>query len=352
MPPSPRPPASLSSLGAPALLLLLLSLAGCLPHSCSRTESRALLPADSLSRALAAETPEDTLRHVWTAATPEDTPMKHPRTVFFGPDGRLYVGDTERNSVLVFGDDGAFVEEITDEAFEYPYLAGWRADTLLVFNPTARRLAFVSGGALRRTLATPDDLPPRGALQYMAASDSALFFKALGQNFEGYLARLDARGRIAERHALTGPYWRYAGMLRLWGDSLLSLSGFRPVIDVLTPDGRLDTLALTGFDSPMLARSRLFLLGETHEPPLLTSSAAASGASLFVLNMRPGWLRIDVYDHAGRLRRILTQENPSFNQEYYPADLAVRRVGRAFEIAVVAVKPAPSLDRYRWTPTQ
>ncbi|RMF59718.1 MAG: hypothetical protein D6746_07860, partial [Bacteroidetes bacterium] len=84
---------------------------------------------------------------------------------------------------------------------------------------------------------------------------------------------------------------------------------------------------------------------------LLTASADAVGDALFVLNMRPGWLRVDVYDAAGRIQHILTQENPAFNQEYYPADLAVRRTADgAFEIAVVASKPAPTLTLYRWHP--
>ncbi|GIV60071.1 MAG: hypothetical protein KatS3mg043_1160 [Rhodothermaceae bacterium] len=329
----------------------MLGLTGCLPHACNRIESRALLPADSLSRALAATLPVDTLRLQWQVTASDDVPMAHPRTVRFGPDGRIYVADTERHHVLAFTGDGALAANLTGPDFEYPYLAGWRGDTLVVFHPMKRRADFLVEGAVVRAVTTPGDLPKRGTLQYLAATGRGLYLKVLGEDFAGYLARLDDRGRIAERYPLPGPAWRHAGLLRTRGDTVLSLAGFTPAIDVLTPDGRLDSLALTGFDSPMLPRRRLFLLGETHEPPLLTASADAAGDYLFVLNMRPGWLRVDVYDAAGRLQHILTQENPAFNQEYYPADLAVRRTADgAFEIAVLASKPAPMLTLYRWHP--
>lgn len=274
--------------------------------------------------------------------------MAYPRTVRFGPGGRLFVSDGERNSVFAFADDGTWLEEITWDSVAVPYLAGLRGDTLIVFNPEDRRLDFVLNGIAIRNLPTPTDLP-EGPLHYAAATDSALYYKVVGEDFEGYLALLDERGGITERIPLPGPAWRYAGLIRPWGDSILSLTGFLPAVDVLTPDGQLDSLALVGFDSPMLARRFSFLHGDTHEAPLLSSSAAPAGDWLFVLNLRPGWLRIDVYDRAGHLQYVLTQPNPGYNKQFYPTDLDVRQDSTgAFDIAVTTVNPTQALHRYRW----
>jgi hypothetical protein len=330
-------------------VVLCIVLAGCLPSSCRRDPPRELFAADSLSRSIAEQTPEDTLRQVWQVSTDEVPRLQHPRTVRFGPGGWLYVADTERHSVFVFDSTGAPVQELAPPTFRYPYLAGFRGDTLLVFNPEAGYIDFVVNGASARQIQTPADLPGANAFQYVAASDSTLFFKALAEGTTGYVARLDDQGQIAEREALAGPYWRYAGQLRTWGDSLLSLSGYRPLVDVFVPGQGLDSLALTGFDSPMLARSRSFLLGEIEEPPLLSASAAPAGDLLFVLNMRPGWLRVDVYGRDGRLQHILIQQDPAFNQNYYPLDLDVRRnADGSYDLTVITSDPEPTVTVYRW----
>jgi hypothetical protein len=276
--------------------------------------------------------------------------MVYPRTVLFDPNGHLYVSDVERNSIYAFSMDGAFVEEITWSSAAVPYLAGIRGDTLLVFNPEARRLDFVLGGALVHTLSTPADLP-REALQYVTATDKAIYFKAVAEGFSGYLARLDDQGAVLSRTTLPGPYWRHTGMLRPWGDSLLSLSGFRPVVDVLGADLSmpLDTMALVGFDSPMLRRSFAFMHGHATQAPLLSTSAAPIDDHLFVLNVRPGWLRIDVFDRAGRLQHILVERDPAYNKQFYAIDLAVRSEapGR-YRIAVAVPRPEPVVKFYDW----
>ncbi|HMB93437.1 MAG TPA: hypothetical protein VKP65_21475 [Rhodothermales bacterium] len=329
-------------------VFFVLTLAGCLPSSCRRVDSRAVAPADSLSRQLAEQLTPDTLQLVWSATGSAEAAMEYPRTVRFGPANRLYVSDAQRNSVFAFAKDGTWLEEITWDSVAVPYLAGLRGDTLVVFNPENRRLDFVLNGTAVRSLHTPPEVP-RGPLHYAAATDSALYYKVVGDEFEGYLARLDEHGSIAERIPLPGPAWRHAGLLRPWGDSLLSLSGFLPSVDVLTPAGRLDSLALVGFDSPMLARRYSFLQGDTHESPLLSPAATPAGNWLFVLNLRPGWLRIDVYDRAGHLQHILTQANPGYNKQFYPIDLAVQQdTTGAFDIAVLTVEPVQELRRYRW----
>lgn len=331
------------------VLLLMLMVGGCLP-SCQRTQPTALFPSDSTSRRIAQKTSVDTLRRIDQTAGTKAHTLAYPRTVRYGPGGRLYVSDVETNSIFVFTGSGRFVREIALPAFAYPYLAGMRGDTLLVFNPQAGRVDFVVDERIARSLTTPD-APSEEALQYIAASDSALYFKLTGRDVDGYLARLDEQGRVAARHTLPGPYWRQAGLLRMWGDSLVSLSGFRPVVDVLAPGGTLDTMALQGFDSPMLARSHAYATGDADRPPLLTASAVPIDDRLFVLNMRPGWLRIDVYDRSGHLEQILTERRPTPGTQYYPIDLAVRQAETGgYEIAVITVKPEPKLMRYRWRP--
>ena len=140
-------------------------------------------------------------------------------------------------------------------------------------------------------------------------------------------------------------------MLRAWGDTVLSLRGYRPVIDVVTPEGRLDSMSLVGFDSPMLARSRMFLQGVLDRPPLLSSSAATCRDFLFVLNMRPGWLRMDVYDRRGILNHVLTEPDPVFDQSFFSTDVAVEcSTPGAYQLAVTIAQPQPRIDLYRWEP--
>jgi hypothetical protein len=103
----------------------------------------------------------------------------------------------------------------------------------------------------------------------------------------------------------------------------------------------------------MLARRHAFLKGDTHESPLLSPAAAPAGDWLFVLNLRPGWLRIDVYDRAGRLQHILTQADPGYDKQFYPIDLAVQQdTPGVFDIAVALVNPVQELRRYRWSMPQ
>ena len=334
-----------------APLALLLLLAGCLPSSCTRTESQAIAPVDSLSRQMATQMTPDTLRLVRRMAGPPEAPLAYPRTVLFGPDGRLFAGDAERNSVYTFAPDGTFLDEITWDGAAIPYLAGLRGDTLLVFSPEARRIDFIRRGVSVRHVATPDDLP-EGPLQYATATDEAVYVKVTAKNFAGYLARLDAGGRVSARVPLPGSEWRHAGLLRAWGDSLLSLSAFFPIVDVLAPDlaTPLDSMALLGFDSPMLRRTFAFRQGEARQAPLLSSSAAPADDWLFVLNLRPGWLRIDVYDRTGRLQHILVEGEPAYDKQFYPIDLAARRSETGgYELAVALLEPVPEIRLYRWT---
>lgn len=335
---------------AAAVLLVLLS--GCLPYSCRREESSALLPADSLSRTLAAAIAVDTLELRWASDGGPDETLEHPRTVRFGPAGSdtIYVSDAEMGRLFVFDTDGSLRRTLA--TVDVPFLAGVAADTVAVFDPSVPAFQFLVDGEAVETVSIDDAGRPRTALVYGAYGDGRLYYKRVDTEKESFVAQVNPNGELSERHILEGPQWRHAGLLRLWGDSVLSLSGYRPVMDVVD-DGRTDTLALHGFDSPMLARTRSFMMGDVREAPLLSSSAAPSGDFLFVLNMRPGWLQIDVFDRRGQLVRRLTERKPDYQSSFFPQDLDVRRLtDGSHAIAVAFSAPRPSVRYYTWNGLQ
>lgn len=322
-------------------------LAGCLPSSCRRIESRDISPADSLSRRMASVITPDSLQSFEPLRV---STMAWPRTVFFASDGSLYASDVESARIFEFSSTGDLRREIAGDSLKAPYIAGLRGDTLLVFNPEARRIDFLLQGAFLHSVSLPRGIP-REALLYAAAGPVDLYLKVTGRNLSGYILRIGGDGVIRARTPLSGSEWRNAGQLRVWGDTLLSLSGFLPMVDIVPADlSRLpDSLALKGFDSPMLRRTYGFLKGETRQAPLLSGSAAAAGGLLFVLNMRPGWLRVDVYDWAGILRHILLGGEPGYDKRFYPMDIAVRPLpDGSFDLAVAVKEPVPEVRRFRW----
>ena len=341
----------LRTFAAAALLLL----SGCLPYSCRRQESTALTPADSLSRALASSIPMDTLSLAWTRSIGDERGDAYPRTVRFGPaqNDPVYLGDAEQALVFVFDLAGQPIDTFATPPI--PYLAGVRGDTVAVFAPEAPAMHFFVRGMPTGTVPIEDPERSETALVYGAFGDNpgngAIYYKRVDPEAGGFVAGIDASGNATTRQSLPGPHWRHAGMLRFWGDSLLSLSGFRPVVDVIAQDGVLDTLALHGFDSPMLARSRSWMLGDIHQAPLLTPSAAAENDLLFVLNLRAGWLRIDAFDRTGRLVHRLTEPDHAWDASFFPQDLDVRsRADGTYAIAVAVSSPDPELRLYRWEP--
>ncbi len=332
--------------GAAALLLL----SGCLPYSCRREESTALMPADSVSRELATGVAMDTLALEWTRDTADGKELQHPRTVRFGPaqTDTLYVSDAEAGVVFVFDTAGSFLAEIA--TIDVPFLAGVRGDTVAVFDPSGPAMEFLVDGESAGTLRIQDSELPRTALVYGAFGDG-VYYKRVDAEAESFVAEADRDGNLRDRHVLRGPHWRHAGLLRLWGDAVVSLSGFQPVIDLVTAAGTVDTLALRGFDSPMLARTRSFLMGDIHEPPLLSSSAAASDDLLFVLNMRTGWLQVDVFDRTGHLLHRLTEKGRTYRKAFFPQDLDVRRrADGSYAIAVAFTAPESGVRMYGWDP--
>ncbi|HEX7070352.1 MAG TPA: hypothetical protein VF190_06090 [Rhodothermales bacterium] len=320
-----------------------------MPHSCQRIETRDVFPADSLSRALAEQTPVDSLQLAWSVGAQEVSALEYPRSIQFSPDGRhLFVSDVESGAVLRFDAEGRFQGTVTIPETDHPYVAGWKEDTLLVLDPDEHRVHYVSGETMRTVEIDAAPLISRSFV-YGTQTSGGFVVKSVHAERGARLLYLDASGGVRDTTSLAGPYWRHAGFLVPWGDSLLSLCGYRPVVDVVAPDGSVDSLALQGFDSPMLSRSRLFMLGEVDEPPLLSASGAVAGPYLFVLNMRPGWLRIDAYDRSGTLQRVLTERSaPDYG--FYPVDLAVHRTADGTYVLAVAVAgKRPRVNVYRWT---
>lgn len=355
MPLSKRPtPTVAGSVSVAAALLL----AGCLPSSCQRSESTQLLPADSLSRRMAASAPTDTLRVAWTTLGEDPHRFAYPRTVRFGQGDTLYVGDVQRNSLFVVVAPGEISAEIELPGVTVPYLAGPAGD--MVFSPVSTTFYQLDHGHVVDSIAIEDPGRESSSLVYGAAGAN-LYYKRVDPEKNGFIAAYTRDGALLDTTHLEGPHWRYAGLLKMWGDTLASLSGFRPVVDLVAPapggsqdpasaTGR-DTLALAGFDSPMLARSRSFMRGDVHEAPLLSSSAAPAGDRLFVLNMRAGWLQVDVFGRDGVLLYRLVEPDVTYQSSFFPQDIDVRRSEGGYEIAVVYSEPEPALRLFLWATT-
>jgi hypothetical protein len=335
------------------VLALALLATGCLPNSCQRERSQALMPSDSLSRRVAQSVPVDTLERLWTTRGPDAARMAVPRTVRFLPEGALVVSDAEANVLYHLRADGRVHHIVRADEFDVPYVSGVRGDTVVVFNAGADRFDFIVDGKRLEEQSLSFQRPAAETLVYTLATDDALYAKIVGEETQDVIARLDDQGRVGAQVPLSGPPWRHSGFLRAWGDSLVSLSGFRPIADLVphsfTSATTVDSMDLVGFDSPMLERSHAFLQGDTSKPPLLTVSAAPLGDRLFVLNLRPGWLRVDVYDRSGRLVRVLTERNREGSNTDYPRDIAVRRTPNGdVLLAVARSAPTPQVELYRW----
>ena len=340
----PGPWARLVALGA-----LAAAVGGCLPSD-QRELDRSVSAADSASVALAATAPVDTLAEAWTARAPDADPMPIPTSLAWAGDA-LAVAETQGGTVRRFAADGRYLGRTAVGPESYPYVAGARGDTLVVLARGADELRWVVPGAgvVRRVPA------PAGATAAFAGPGRLA--ARVGGGPDGAVpevVRLDEAGAEAGRARLAGPAWRSRGRLVAWGDTLVALSGYRPVLD-LVGEGAADTLALVGFASPQLARSAQFARGDVDEPPLLSSSAAALGDALLVLNLRADHLRVDVYGRDGRLRRALVSPGPWRPLEHVALDVAARRRGGAVELAVlwarppgVLVAPDAYVTLYRW----
>ena len=336
------------------LTAVVLLLSGCLPSGCNIGSFDEIAPSDSLSRARAAEVPADSLYRVHAVTSTEAHPMRYPRSLHYQDDGTLVVADAERNSLHYLTPEGRYDREVPSDAFDVPYLAGTTGDTLWIFNAGSDTLVGVSGREVLRDSGFSIERADQASLVYAAAHPESLYLKVLGEDIGATLYQYDWSGTLQAERTLDQPYWRYAGFLRVQGDSLWSLSGFRPVVDRfpldLRADASADTLALRGFDSPMLERSYAFMQGDTHEPPLLIPSATFADGRLFVLNVRSGWVQVDVFGRDGVLQHRLIEANPQPNTDFFPQDLSVRPHDDGYHIAIAISDPDPTVVTYRWTP--
>ena len=344
------------------LLAAPLLLAGCLPGS-QREIDRSLSAADSASVALAASVPVDTMAVVATAEPPASTPFQLATSLAWvepdTPRARLAVVDTQAEVLWWFSADGHPERPWRiPETSPFPYLAGVRGDTVVVLSRNDGGLAWLAPGRALRQMPTPP-----GATAALV-TDSLIVVRLGGgpiaaDTLAPTLVRLSASGRVVARHPIQAPVWRAAGFIRLWDGDLVSLAGYRPVVDRVplgAPEGTpTDTLALSGFTSPQLARSAQFLRGEVSTPPLLTSSAVALGRRLLVLNLRADGVRVDVYGPDGQIERVLVGPEPPAPLDVVAVDLAVRRVSGGVEIAVLMARPGGLLQAsggrvvvYRW----
>jgi len=325
-------------------VLLTFTVTGCLPSSCNRVEPRAVAPADSVSRALAATLPVDTLEVV---SIIESEVLSNPRTVMLTQDGGLIVSDSQENTVHWFDEDDVLTRsvELTDAI---PYLAGLEGDSVWVYAPGPRSMFLIDGSSDPAERGITLGEGSERALTWVARTQDGFVSKVLDEDSGNRVAFHGDDGAILETIALDGPAWRWAGFLRAHQGAVYSLAGFLPSMDVIA-NGAVDSVRFVGFDSPMLARTLQFQMGSTDQPPLLSASSAFVGERIFLLNMRPGWLHIDVYGLDGSIQYILTQPDPSFGTEYYPTDLAVvEREPGVFDLAVTITEPAPRVDRFRW----
>ena len=350
-PPETAPPRPVLTAAAALVVGGAVLVAGCLPSSQRRID-RSVSAADSASAALAAAAPVDTFAVAWEASPA--TPLDLPSSLGWLGDG-LAVVETQGGAARLFDAGGAEAGRI-DLGGDFPYLAGTVGDTVVVLARGADALRWaVAGRGVVRSLPAPP-----GASAALV-TDSVVAVRTGGGAGEaaGAVAVLGPGGAVVAQHPVAGPPWRAVGFLRAWGGRLVALSGYRPVVDVLAPAARpgapLDTLALSGFASPQLPRSAQYARGDVDEPPLLTSSAAAWGDRLLVLNLRGDHVRVDVYDQLGQLERVLV--GPDRSEEVYPLDLAVRERGGAVEVAVLLARPPGLLQApasrvvlYRWAP--
>ncbi|NND73019.1 MAG: hypothetical protein HKN43_15705 [Rhodothermales bacterium] len=331
------------------LILCCITVAGCLPSSCKRIESRELFAADSLSRQLAALIPEDTLTLNGLSFGPEESQLEYPRSILFDSNGHLWIGDVEKGNVLVLDGEGVVLRTVS-ATFELPFVVGADADTVFVFDASLNSVSTVHDTTVLSTTNLSGYDIPENSVRYMSVTDSGFVLKIVPKEGSSELVYYDSGGEQSSRVSLPGPAWQWAGFMRTTDEGIASLRGYQPRIDLVGTDGRLDSLNLVGFDSPMLARMRSYLRGDANAPPLLTPSAVLAANRIFVLNIRPGWTRIDVYNDDGRLTDILIREKPSFNKDFFPTDIAVTRLTeQSFLIAVAYVEPDGRIEMYEWT---
>jgi len=302
-------------------------------------------PADSLSRDFSRSLGEDTLLIAAEPLRADD--FAYPRTILFDSSGALFASDGKNNGIWRSTDPRTQPLEpvLDDDSLSAPYIAGALGDTLVIFSAGSNEIVLVHDGVAARRFQL-DDSDSGATLRYAGVRSGRIAVKSADKNDGSHLSWYSSTGSLVGTIPLGGKYWRHAGLLKTDGDTLLSLRGYLPQLDVIH-ERRVDSVGLFGFDSPMLARTRSFEYGGVDSPPLITPSASACGNNWWVLNTRPGWIRIDRYDRAGRLLHAFIQPDPSFDRELLPTDIAVDcRIPDEPLIAVSIASPDPEIRLY------
>jgi hypothetical protein len=294
------------------------TLAGCLPFG-NQSEPTELYPADSLSKRLAADIESTPLRIDFRL---EPDTASYFASMQLGPDSTVWIGNLASGSIDRFTLAGQPLESIRHTEMTYPYLSGAVDSTVYVYDAGSERLITVNHGVVDDVR----DLPVRAGAMNLARSIAVfgnhVYVKDTGRGDAATLTVLTRSDptSLPNRTRLRGEAWRYHGVMRPWNGRITGSSAFQPVLYMFQPSWPVDSLRLKGFDSPMLARSRAFALGDVSDPPLMISAFSASGANLFVLNVRPGTIRIDEYDAKGVLQRIFEWIAPE-PEAFTPVDL-------------------------------
>lgn len=290
-------------------------LAACFPVG-DRSEPTELFPSDSVSRAIAAEIIPETLE-LLNRVEPDASAFFG--SVQLGPDSLIWVGDLSTSAIRRFTLDGKEVPPIRSTEIAYPYLAGRSGTSSFVYDVGSESLLRLDGDSIVATSSLPTRTGGLSLSRFVSVLDGYSYVKDTGSLDRATMA-VSRLGEAPVRTRLPGEPWRYHGILRAWGDRMAGISSFRPVLYFFDPSAQLDSMSLRGFNSPMLARSRVFELGEIADPPLMISSFSTIGERLFVLNVRPGTLRIDEYDATGTLQQVFQHEAPE-PESFTPVDL-------------------------------
>jgi hypothetical protein len=302
------------------LVVVGLCVSGCLPFG-NRSEPTELFPADSVSRQIAEEIEPLALEIVFRL---EPDSAAYFGSIQRGPDSLIWIGDLYAEKIHRFTESGDWRPAIRSPELKYPYLSGGDADTVYVYEASDETLL----GIHQETVVRHETLPVRVSAMNLSRSvlvfGGALYVKDTGSLEGATLAISSSPGRSAGlvRVRLPGPSWHYHGIMRPWLGQAAAASGYQPQIYLFSPSAGTDSLRLRGFDSPMLARSRAFALGEVEEPPLMISSISPVDSSLYVLNVRPGVVRIDEYDVKGLLTRVFEWSAPE-PESFTPVDMLV-----------------------------
>ncbi|MFV1979717.1 MAG: hypothetical protein ACC655_01050 [Rhodothermia bacterium] len=290
-------------------------LTGCRPFG-NRSEPSELFPSDSVSRTIAAKIIPKTLELLKRV---EPDAAAFFGSIQLGPDSLIWVGDLSTSSIRRFTLAGEELPPIRSSEIGFPYLAGRSGTSSFVYNVGTETLLRLDGDSIVVRSSLPTRAGGLSLSRFVSILDGYSYVKDTGSLDHATIA-VSLLGDVPVRTRLPGKPWRYHGILRAWGERMVGVSSFRPVFYFFDTSGGLDSMSLKGFDSPMLATSRAFELGQVSDPPLMISSFSTIGEQLFVLNVRPGTLRIDEYDAAGTLQQVFQREAPK-PESFTPVDL-------------------------------